>query len=76
MERCKVVSDPGLERREDFPWHVELIFEVRAEFPLHLIDFANCEHALSNDAPRFVRVRIVTHDLGGNHESGYEKSVS
>lgn len=49
---------------------VELPLQVGAHLPFHLVDLPERKHALSNDAPRLVRIRIVTYDLGSKHKCG------
>jgi len=39
--------------------------QIRAHFALHLVDFPEREHALTDDTPRLVRVSVVADDLGG-----------
>jgi hypothetical protein len=47
---------------------VELPLQVGAHLPFHLVDLPERKHALSNDTPRLVRIRIVTYDLGSEHK--------
>lgn len=46
----------------------EFSLEVVAHLLLHLVDFTNGEHTLGNNTPTLVRVGIVAHDLGSDHE--------
>jgi hypothetical protein len=50
--------------------NVQLPLQVGAHLPLHLVDLAERKHALANDAPGLVGVRVVTDYLGGQHKSG------
>jgi hypothetical protein len=64
---CKVLLDHGLERLEGLGVDVELPLKVGAHLVLHLVDLAEGEHVLGDDAPGLVRVRVVAHDLGHDH---------
>jgi hypothetical protein len=49
---------------------VELPLQVGAHLSFHLVDLPEGEHALSDDTPRLVGIRVVANDLGGEHERG------
>jgi hypothetical protein len=69
-------GDLGGELVEDGAVDVELPVEVRAHLALYLVDLAEREHALADDGPGLVRVRVVADDLGRDHERGQEEAVA
>ena len=50
----EALLDPQREILKDVLVDVELPFEVRKPFALHLVDFAQVKHALGNDTPGLV----------------------
>jgi hypothetical protein len=50
--------------------YVELPLEIRAHLSFHLVNLPESEHALTHDAPRLVRIRVIADDLGGEHKGG------
>jgi hypothetical protein len=58
---AEIALDHHLEIREDRVVDGYFPIEITTHLP-------ECKHALYNDAPRFVRIRIVANDLCFNHE--------
>ena len=52
--------------------HIEHPVEVAAHLALHVVDLTKGKHALGDNAPRLVRVRVVANDLASDHEGGDE----
>ena len=50
--------------------------QVAAHFALHLVDLLEGVKVLADDAPGFIRVRVVADDLGGDHERGNKEAVA
>lgn len=63
-----LLSDHRLEVAEIVRLDVEDPLEVPTHLALHLVDLAEGEHTLTDDAPGLVRVGVVADDLGRNHE--------
>jgi hypothetical protein len=55
---------------------VELPLQVTTRLALHLVNLTECEHALADNRPRLVRVGVITHHLGGEHERGDKQAVA
>jgi hypothetical protein len=72
-------GESGLEGELEIPERgrldVEIPVEVGAHLALHLVDLAEGEHALADDAPGLVAVRVVADHLAGDHECGQEEAV-
>lgn len=49
---------------------IELPLQVGAPLSFHLVDLAERKHALTDDTPRLVGIRVVANDLQGEHERG------
>ena len=59
-------AGPGFENSanvEGSTLNVKLPPEVGAHFPLHLVDLPKREHTLTDYAPGFVRISVVTNSL-------------
>lgn len=59
---CKIAERRGID--------VELPLQVGAHLSFHLVDLPESKHALADNTPRLVGIRIVTDYLGGEHECG------
>ena len=71
----EIPPNHGLEFLECAGLDVELPLEVGTHLALHLIDLPKGEHALPDNAPGLVGIRVIADDLGSNHECGYEEAV-
>jgi len=49
---------------------IELPLQVGAHLSFHLVDLPERKHALADDTPRLVGIRVVANDLGGEHKCG------
>jgi hypothetical protein len=49
---------------------VELPLQVGVDLSFHLVDSAEHKHALTEDTPRLVGIRVIASDLRGEHECG------
>lgn len=66
--RAVLLADHGLKVAEVLGLDIETPLEVAAHLALHLVDLAQGEHALADDAPRLVRVRVVANNFRGDHK--------
>jgi hypothetical protein len=71
-----ILANAGLELAELVRIDVEHPFEIAAHLALHLIYFSQRKHALANDRPALVRVRVVAHHFAGNHKRRDEETVA
>ena len=72
----KIPPDHRLEFLESGGLYVKLPLEVGTHLAFHLVDLPKSEHALTDDAPGFVGIRVIAYDLGSNHKRGDEKAVA
>lgn len=72
----EVGSQHAFKVAEVIRFDVELPVQVGAHLAFHLVDLAEGEHALANDAPRLVGVGVVADHLAGDHEGREEETVS